>query len=57
MTDGTTAFVGGMNIGLGMRRKKMGGRNWRDTHMRIEGPAARSIEYFSWRTGIAKAAP
>ncbi len=46
VVDGTTAFVGGMNIGLEYAGKKMGGKNWRDTHMKIEGPAARSIEYF-----------
>ncbi len=41
--DGKIGFCGGMNIGdeyLG--RKKLG--YWRDTHVRLEGPAARSLE-------------
>lgn len=40
VTDGTTAFVGGLNIGddyLG-RDPEIG--PWRDTHLRIQGPSA-----------------
>ena len=42
--DGTTALIGGVNVGdeyLG-HNKRFG--NWRDTHLRLEGPAAQSIQ-------------
>ncbi|MCF8067716.1 MAG: cardiolipin synthase [Desulfobacterales bacterium] len=42
--DGKTAFVGGHNIGDEyMGRDPKYGR-WRDTHIRIEGPAVRNIQ-------------
>lgn len=44
ITDGHTAFVGGLNAGdeyLG-RSKKFG--PWRDTHVRIEGPAVAGFQ-------------
>ena len=44
--DGSIAFIGGMNIGNEYAGKKYGGHNWRDTHIKIEGPAVRDIEYF-----------
>lgn len=44
--DGSIAFIGGMNIGNEYAGKKYGGQNWRDTHIKIEGPAVRDIEYF-----------
>ncbi|HMB20277.1 MAG TPA: cardiolipin synthase [Spirochaetota bacterium] len=46
VVDGKTAFVGGMNIGLEYAGKKLKGHNWRDTHLEIEGPAVRMIEFF-----------
>jgi cardiolipin synthase len=41
VVDGRTAFTGGMNIGdeYGSSLKRHGGP-WRDSHVRIEGPAA-----------------
>jgi cardiolipin synthase len=56
VVDGETAWVGGHNVGdeyLG-RDPKFG--HWRDTHVRIEGPAALSaqlsfVEDWHWATG------
>ncbi|MDO4289287.1 MAG: cardiolipin synthase [Eubacterium sp.] len=51
--DGTTAFIGGYNIGdeyLGLK-KKMG--YWRDTHLKITGYAAYELQmrfFLDWRT-------
>ena len=56
--DGTTAFIGGMNIA---RRYVQGRRNrpWRDTHLRIRGGAVYAVQraflldwYFVYRTLI-----
>lgn len=44
VVDGTVGFVGGMNVGdryAGSGRRRS--LRWRDTHMRIEGPAARDL--------------
>ncbi len=46
VVDGNVAFVGGMNIGNEYAGEKYGGENWRDTHLKIEGPAVRDLEYF-----------
>lgn len=44
VVDGTTAFTGGLNVG----EEYVGGRtresHWRDTHLRIQGPAVRFLE-------------
>jgi cardiolipin synthase len=42
VTDRRAAFTGGMNIGdeYGSSLKGRGGRTWRDTHARFQGPAA-----------------
>ena len=56
VVDGKTAWVGGLNVGdeyLG-RDPKIG--NWRDTHMKITGPAAIAVqvsfvEDWHWSTG------
>ena len=56
IVDGKTAFVGGHNIGdeyLGIS-KKFG--FWRDTHLRVEGPALQGIQLafaadWHWATG------
>lgn len=56
VVDGTVAWIGGHNVGdeyLG-RDPKWG--HWRDTHMRIEGPAALAaqlsfLEDWHWATG------
>lgn len=44
--DGKTAFAGGINIGLEYAGKKYRGDAWRDTHLKIEGPAAREVQFF-----------
>ena len=56
VVDGKTAWIGGLNVGdeyLG-RDEKVG--NWRDTHMKITGPAAIAVqvsfsEDWHWATG------
>ncbi len=56
VVDGKTAWIGGLNVGdeyLG-RDPKVG--NWRDTHMKITGPAAIAVqvsfvEDWHWSTG------
>ncbi|HPA70682.1 MAG TPA: cardiolipin synthase [Spirochaetota bacterium] len=46
VVDGRVAFVGGMNIGNEYAGKRCGGGGWRDTHLRIEGPAAGDVQFF-----------
>ena len=57
LVDGKVAWTGGLNVGteyLGEDRRY--GPRWRDTHLRIEGPAALSFaliyrEDWQWATG------
>lgn len=44
ITDGSVAFVGGMNISAEQSAEFHGDRAWRDTHMRIEGAAVRPLQ-------------
>src|SRR5262249_25963468 len=46
IVDGVVAFTGGINISDDYAPVEEGGRNWRDTHIAIEGPAALELEYF-----------
>ncbi len=46
VVDGRVAFVGGMNIGNEYAGRKYSGGDWRDTHLRIEGPAVRDVQFF-----------
>jgi cardiolipin synthase len=46
VVDGKKAFVGGINIGAEYAGKKYNGGGWRDTHMMIEGPAVRDVQFF-----------
>ncbi len=46
VVDGRMAFVGGMNIGNEYAGRKYRGGDWRDTHLRIEGPAVRDVQFF-----------
>lgn len=46
VVDGKKAFVGGINIGAEYAGKKYSGGNWRDTHVVIEGPAVRDVQFF-----------
>lgn len=44
VSDGTTAFIGGLNVGdeyMG-RDQKFGG--WRDTHLKMRGPAVEAVQ-------------
>jgi cardiolipin synthase len=47
VVDGTVAFMGGLNIGdeyvSGLGRKPSG-EEWRDAHVRVEGPCVRDLE-------------
>lgn len=42
--DGRIGFTGGLNISNDYASKDQGGRGWRDTHMRIVGPEAVTLE-------------
>lgn len=44
IVDGKIAYTGGVNIGLTFASKASGGAGWRDTHIRLEGPAASDLE-------------
>lgn len=44
--DGKIAFVGGINIGLEYAGPSYNGANWRDTHLKIQGPAVKDIQFF-----------
>lgn len=46
VVDGKVAFIGGINIGLDYAGKKYKGNGWRDTHLKIEGPAVKEIQFF-----------
>jgi cardiolipin synthase A/B len=44
VVDGQIAFTGGMNISNQNAPTEMGGLNWRDTHVKVEGPAAYALD-------------
>ena len=44
VVDGTVAFSGGVNIGNEYRGRMRGVGSWRDTHFRMEGPAAAALQ-------------
>jgi cardiolipin synthase len=45
VVDGKTAYIGGVNISGDYAGKKYGGGDWRDTHLRITGPAVRDLQF------------
>lgn len=57
LVDGKVAWTGGLNVGTEyLGEKKKYGPRWRDTHLRLEGPAALSFamifrEDWQWATG------
>ena len=54
VVDGTIGFIGGLNIGDEYVGKNKYFGFWRDTHMRLRGPAGRSTCSTSlWRTGAS----
>lgn len=44
VVDGRVAFTGGVNITLENAPLELGGSAWRDTHVRVEGPAAYALD-------------
>jgi cardiolipin synthase len=44
LVDGQTATVGGMNIANEYAAEEQGGKGWRDTSVRIQGPAVAQVE-------------
>jgi cardiolipin synthase len=44
--DGKIAYVGGINISSEYAGRKYNGGRWRDTHIRITGPAVKDIQFF-----------
>jgi cardiolipin synthase len=56
--DSVVGFTGGLNIADDYAAAEDGGGNFRDTHVRLEGPAAAELEYFflqTWRRGGGQA--
>jgi len=56
VVDGTTAFVGGLNIGDEYLGKDPKLSPWRDTHMQVEGPGVQALQSsflgdWCWATG------
>ncbi|MEO1843222.1 MAG: phospholipase D-like domain-containing protein [Akkermansiaceae bacterium] len=52
VVDGRVAFTGGMNLADTYSARESGEEAWRDTHMRVEGPAARDCDVLfgeTWR--------
>ncbi|MFZ5468084.1 MAG: phospholipase D-like domain-containing protein [Myxococcota bacterium] len=52
VVDGKVAFTGGLNISDDYAAVEDGGHGWRDTHVRVRGPAAVELERLfldSWR--------
>jgi cardiolipin synthase len=50
VVDGRAGFLGGLNIGDEYAAKDAGGGGWRDTHVRVEGPAVGEITRLFART-------
>ncbi len=48
--DGEVAFTGGLNIGDDYAAARDGGGNWRDTHLRVQGPTAAALQDMFFRT-------
>ncbi|HLU68654.1 MAG TPA: phospholipase D-like domain-containing protein [Kofleriaceae bacterium] len=44
VVDGRLGFVGGINIGDEYAPRVVGGKEWRDTHVQIEGPIVADLE-------------
>ncbi len=46
VVDSRVGFTGGINISDNYAAVEDGGSGWRDTHLRLEGPAVQELEYF-----------
>lgn len=57
IVDGRIAFTGGLNISDDYASVSNGGRGWRDTHMRIEGPVVTELLGFFLTTWKAAEGP
>jgi len=60
VVDGRVGFTGGINISDENAPLSEGGGGWRDTHVRIEGPAARELERLfrsTWQRETGRAYP
>ena len=44
------AFMGGMNLSDENAPREVGGRGWRDTHVRLDGPCVAELETLFWTT-------
>jgi cardiolipin synthase len=58
IVDSRVGFTGGLNLSDDYADIEDGGSGWRDTHLKLEGPAAIELEYFfrsTWRR--ARGAP
>lgn len=52
VVDGFVGFTGGLNLSADYAAVEDGGKGWRDTHVRLIGPAARTLEALfltTWR--------
>lgn len=52
VVDGFVGFTGGLNLTVDYAAVEDGGKGWRDTHVRVVGPAARELERLflaTWR--------
>lgn len=54
VVDNRVGFTGGLNIADDYASETMGGWGWRDTHLRIEGPAVAELLYIFLRTWRAE---
>jgi cardiolipin synthase len=53
VVDGRVGFAGGINIGDAWLPQNLGGQGWHDIHVRVEGPAVRTLSRISsatWRS-------
>lgn len=50
VVDNRVGFTGGLNVGDDYASEAEGGYGWRDTHLRIEGPAVTELLYIFLRT-------
>lgn len=54
IVDGRYGFVGGVNIGNEYADRSDGGEGWRDTNIRLEGPAVRNLQQIFLSTWTKK---
>lgn len=52
VVDGRCGFVGGINIGDEYADLSEGGGGWRDTHLKLEGPAIRELQQIFLSTWV-----